>query len=109
MTPHLRRVASYGEPVFRGQPGPLWRHRCGQITGVDILDYRRHPSDIECAGCRGKGRDGWQPLLVYTGPLCDQCDGNGWVPISGKVDGSITGYDTVTECTACNSLGFPAA
>lgn len=106
--PAFKRTASYGEPVIRGMVGPLWRHVCGNITSVDILGGGRlgQPWEHECSGCRGRHREDWRPLHVYTGPLCDQCQGNGWVPISGKVDGAFCGYDTVTECTACAGTGM---
>lgn len=57
-----------------------------------------------CGG--NNGQETWRPLYAYTGPVCDQCAGNGRVPISGKVDGAATGYDTVTFCTACNGMGW---
>lgn len=108
MTTNLRRAASYGESVFRGLTGPLWRHRCGNVTTVDLLDDPRQPWETECAGCRDRDRENWLPLMVWTGPLCDQCEGNGWVPIAGKADGAVCGYETVTECAACDALGVVA-
>jgi hypothetical protein len=105
MTTGFVRVASYGQPVFRGLTGPLWRHVCGETTSVDLLDGDVHPGDRECAGCLGQGRHDWRPLFAYHGPLCDQCNGNGWVPVAGKVDGAVCGYETVVECTACEASG----
>lgn len=104
----FKRVATYGEPVFCGPgPGPLWRHLCGTIAFVDLLaddEGQLQPWERDCPGC--SRRDGWLPLLVYTGPLCDQCHGNGWVPISGRVLAAVCGFDTVTECTACEASGM---
>lgn len=100
------RVTSYGQPVTKGFTGSYWRHACGNMTAVDLLADPVQPWDRECAGCRSRGRNGWRILLTYSGPYCDQCDGNGWVPISGKNDGAAVGYDTVTECTACDGMGW---
>lgn len=99
-----RRVA-YGEPVFR-QPcgGPVWRHQCGNMTVLDLLDRDTVPWRTECAGCRATTPDGWRPVMVYDGPRCDQCHGNGWVPIGGRLFGN-SAYATVTECTACSTTG----
>jgi hypothetical protein len=101
----FERVVNYGKPMFRGLNGSVWQHRCGNIMTVELIDRVEVPWLFECAGCRGRGSDGWYPLYAYTGPLCDQCHGNGWVPISGKNDGALCGYDTVTECTACGATG----
>ncbi len=55
----------------------------------------------------GALRRPWTELLTW-GPLtdaterCDECQGAGWVRIAGRVDGAPSGYETVTECTACN-------
>ncbi|GAA2623639.1 hypothetical protein GCM10010399_63620 [Dactylosporangium fulvum] len=108
----FERSTSYGEAVSAGPGyGPLWRHECGNIAWVDLLadDGPRQPWESECAGCRGLRREYWLPLFVYNGPLCDQCQGNGWVPISGKVAGAPAGFDTVTECTACDATGMASA
>lgn len=108
----FERAGSYGEAVFAGPGyGPLWRHACGRIAWVDLLadEDPGQPWEQECKGCQGRRREDWVPLFAYTGPLCDQCQGNGWVPISGKVDGAPSGYDTVTECTACGGSGMASA
>jgi hypothetical protein len=117
MTGEFARVTTYGQPVFTGPgPGPLWRHQCGQLTAVDLMgegSEQLQPWQYPCGGCGVKDPwkppgnvEGWLPLLAFTGPLCDQCQGNGWVPISGKVQGAVCGFDTVTECTACESTGM---
>lgn len=101
------RVATYGEPVFVGPgAGPLWRHTCGYIVGAELLadtDEERRPWAHPCPHCR---LGTWLPLFVHTGALCDQCDGNGWVPIGGKVLSAPMGFSTVTECTACDASGI---
>lgn len=112
MTDTFRRAAVYGEPVFAGPvEGPLWRHTCGNITSTDLMDDRgpQQPWNHECSGCRGTGRQGWLPLYVYTGETCDQCDGAGWVPMHGHVNGALGGYQTVTPCTACGATGIASA
>jgi hypothetical protein len=116
MTDQLVRVSSYGQPVFQGLTGPLWRHACGHLTSVDLLadgDAQLQPWQRPCEGCGVRDGwipygncDGWLPLLTYTGPLCDQCQGNGWVPIAGKVNSAPYGFVTVTECTACEASGM---
>lgn len=110
MTAEFARVTTYGQPVFKGPgPGSLWRHRCGQLAAVDLLGggwSKLQPWEYECQGCLRVERDGWQPLLAYAGPVCDQCHGNGWVWIAGKVTGALYGYETVTECTACDASGM---
>ncbi len=100
-------MVSYGKPVFRGAEGSLWQHDCGFITAVDLMaDDPRQPWERGCGSCHGSRPNDWRPLFAYTGPWCDQCDGNGWVPISGKIHGAICGYDTVTECSACDGSGM---
>jgi hypothetical protein len=109
MTTQLLRVTTYGQPIFKGPgPGPLWRHHCGQLAAVDLLGggwSKLQPWEYECQGCGCAGRDGWQALFAFTGAVCDQCHGNGWVPIGGKVIGAPCAYETVTECTACDASG----
>ncbi len=108
----FERAGSYGAAVFAGPGyGPLWRHACGHIAWVDLLadEDPGQPWERECKGCQGRRREDWLPLFAYTGPCCDQCQGNGWVPISGKVDGVLCGYDTVTECAACGGSGIATA
>ncbi len=109
MVERFKRVATYGEPIFTGPgPGPLWRHHCGHLAVVDLLgdgDSKLQPWAYGCGTCGCLDKD-WQPLFAYTGALCDQCDGNGWVPIGGKVLNAPMGYRTITECTACDASGM---
>ncbi len=113
MTPdpfHLVRVA-YNGGFRQHVGGPAWRHLCGTIIVLDLLADRPGdrvmPPRGGCEGCsRGSEPGTWKPLLIYTGPLCDQCHGNGFVPIAGKHDGAICGYETVTPCTACSATGI---
>lgn len=111
MTASLFERITYGKPLYAGLTGPAWQHRCGNVVDVDLLDddHLIFPWDRKCVGCQWHGRDGWRPLFTFTGPCCDQCHGNGWVPISGKVDGAMCGYDTVTECTACGGTGMASS
>lgn len=102
----FERVVNYGKPMFAGPNGPAWQHLCGNIATIEVIDRIEVPWFLECSECRATGSDGWRPLYAYTGPLCDQCHGNGWVPISGKVTGALCGYDTVTKCTACGATGM---
>ncbi len=108
MTEHFKRVANCGEPSFVAPcQGPLWRHICGRIVEADLLgetEVERAPQTLGCDKCGHPSP--FRPLFAYTGALCDQCDGNGWVPIGGKVHGAPMGYRTVTECTACNESGM---
>lgn len=106
--PVFTRVTSYGRPVLKGLDGSLWQHNCGIIENVDLLDAYggTQPWGRPCVCGGNRGQETWRPLYAYTGPTCDQCAGNGWVPISGKVDGAPCGYDTVTECTACAGMGW---
>lgn len=105
MTAPFKRVANYGESSFVGPcEGPLWRHSCGNIAEADLLgesDEARRPWAHPCPHCR---LGVWSPLFAYAGPLCDQCDGNGWVSIGGQHPGFLA-FQTVTECTACDASG----
>ncbi|MEU4558567.1 hypothetical protein AB0F72_09255 [Actinoplanes sp. NPDC023936] len=103
MNDDLTRVTTYGRPVFAGPgPGALWQHVCGNLATVDLLGDG-FTWELNCDRC--SRRDGWVPLFAYTGRLCDQCMGNGWVPIGGKVSSAPYGFSTVTECTACEASG----
>lgn len=51
---------------------------------------------------------GFASALRADGEVCDQCAGLGWVRIKGYNYGAICGYETATECMACNPLGAVA-
>lgn len=98
----LAALADYARAAFHGRPA--WQHDvCGRIETIDLIDLAAF--QWRCPGCLMSGAEQWRPVFAYLGRRCDQCAGNGSVPVTGHVTGAPTGYETSAGCTACGGSG----
>lgn len=81
-------------------------------TPSEFVAQYPHPFKVWRGWTVGKPLRGCQETRCGKPPAdpihhsgCDQCRGKGWVRVEGKVTGAACGYETATECQACNPDG----